>query len=227
MTSPSAVLPLAGAQSTSRGISEPLHVPALPCSMELGTSSQALPSSQGISCRASTAPCTGHWLVCSCYFFTCRGHLRCPKINRFWVPGCRLNPVQQLAQLPHDTLVGPVLGYSATLSPSQRAPQFPGVAPAEPGGNGTGISTSLGAGGTLSRASRSLLSPPGASDPPGDHHDIVRANHGGRPHDVPQPPRRDVRPHLRPGRRRPRGPQRLLAGALGHAGVPQPGPGSG
>lgn len=67
----------------------------------------------------------------------------------------------------------------------------------------------------------------GASDPPGDHHDIACANHCGWPHDVPQPTCSDVCTHIWPCRRWTCSPQRFLTGTLSDAGVPQPGPGSG
>ncbi|XP_042645219.1 serum response factor isoform X1 [Tyto alba] len=79
----------------------------------------------------------------------------------------------------------------------------------------------------LTQTSSSGTVCPGASDPPGNHHDVVRANHGGWPHDVPQPTRGDVRAHIWPRGRWTCGPQRFLTGTLSDAGVPWPGPGSG
>ncbi|KAM6086091.1 serum response factor isoform 3-T3 [Theristicus caerulescens] len=79
----------------------------------------------------------------------------------------------------------------------------------------------------LTQTSSSGTVCPGASDPPGDHHDVVCANHSGWPHDVPQPTCGDVRAHTWPCGRRTCSPQRFLTGALSDAGVPRPGPGSG
>ncbi|XP_065486784.1 serum response factor isoform X1 [Caloenas nicobarica] len=79
----------------------------------------------------------------------------------------------------------------------------------------------------LTQTSSSGTVCPGASDPPGDHHDVVCANHCGWPHDVPQPTCGDVRAHIWPCRRWTCSPQRFLTDALSNAGVPRPGPGSG